>query len=1085
MRAKHVTSDSQYRSPFGAVELGDSVTLSIDVWEEQNPTAQLRVWIDGVGEELVDMDAKQEGDHVRFSASYTPSSTEIIWYSFYITADDGAVWRYGARQGCSVGEGAFAYGDPPSFQITVYRKRELQPEWYQDGIVYQIFPDRFARGDDWEARVRDALEPNRKGPARDLVADWYTPPVYKKDNYGRISVWDFYGGTLEGVREKLGYLKGLGVTVIYLNPIFEATSNHRYDTADYMKIDPMLGDEESFKRLCADAKALGIRIILDGVFNHTGCDSRYFNKYGNYPEVGAYQSDDSPYRSWYKFSDEDRNQYQSWWGVDDLPDVDEMDPAYHEFICGENGVVRKWLRLGASGWRLDVADELPDQFIEDIKAAALAEKPDAVVIGEVWEDASNKVSYGELRKYLQGQELDGTMNYPFRSALLDYLTNKCSAFDLANALETLYENYPKQAFYSCLNLLGSHDRERVLTVLAGAPDKSTLDDEQMRTYRLNDGQRGLAVSRLWVATLLQMTLLGVPSIYYGDEAGLEGYTDPYNRAPFPWGRENENCRNIYRNSIAVRKTMPVFTKGDFEPVAFSEDVFGFWRTYGDTTVCVLANRSLSNSANIAVPMRGEDVDDIVQGSKPQVEDGMARVFLWPLGTSVLYFHKRQLLQRPMERGMGVICHITSVPNGGKPGTMGEPARQFVDYLAQAGQKYWQVLPVNPTDQFGSPYAGLSAFAGNPYLIEGFADHSDDLLEGVAEQDAYGQFCRDNDQWLRPFATFQAIKAQVGESVPWQEWPEPYTTYTPDLCERPELSQKYEEERQVQFLFERQWEDLKAYADERGVQIIGDIPMYVSADSADVWAEREVFNLNDKGYPAGLAGTPPDDFAVDGQLWGNPTYRWDYLKSTGYDWWIRRFRRMMHLYDYVRLDHFLGFSSYYSIPEGKSASEGAWQFGPGVDLFEVAQRELGDLPFIGEDLGTITPAVRALVACTGFPGMDVVLFTNGDPREGYTPAPGKICYTSTHDTQTLLGWVKTRYGQDEETSERTFFDLMHAALDSPADVVIMPLQDVLALDDRARMNVPGKAEGNWSWRADEAQVDASSHFLARLAKDSKR
>ena len=1084
MRAKHVTSELEYRDPFGAVPLGDAVTLSVDVWDEQSPSAQLRIWEDSKGEVLLDMTAEEVGDHLRFSVTFEPTQTEILWYSFNITADDGAVWRYGATPACSTGEGAFAYGDPPSFQITVYQPREVQPDWYKQGIVYQIFPDRFFRGKDWERRVRDALEPKRNGPGRDLVAEWDTPVTYHKDEFGRISVWDFYGGTLEGVREKLPYLKGMGVSVIYLNPIFEAASNHRYDTADYMRIDPMLGDEESFKLLCASAAELGIRIILDGVFNHTGCDSRYFNRYGNYPEKGAYQSDDSPYSSWYKFSSEDRDEYQCWWGVDDLPDVDENDPAYREFICGEDGVVRKWLRLGASGWRLDVADELPDDFIAAIKEAALAEKPDALLIGEVWEDTSHKVSYGQLRKYLQGKELDGTMNYPFRVATLGFLTEKSTAQDYANAMEALYENYPKDAFYSCLNLLGSHDRERVLTMLAGAPDKSTLSDDQRRSYRLNNNQRGLAVSRLWVAALLQMTMPGVPCIYYGDEAGMEGYTDPYNRGPYPWGEEDLNCRAIYRNAVAVRKSLPdLFAKGDFRPFALNEDVFGFTRSYGDDVVTVLANRSLSTSQNLDLPMLGEDVDDIVQGVKPEVKDGKAHVFLWPLGTSVLYFHKEQRLQKPMERGMGVLCHITSVPNGGKPGTLGRPCEDFVDYLAECGQTYWQVLPVNPTDQFGSPYAGLSAFAGNPYLIDGFAEKRDLAGGDLAASAGYREFCDQNAEWLVPYATFQAIKKVVGEDVPWQKWPQQYADYTPDLHNLPELRDEFQLSCVTQYEFQLQWDETRAYANERGIKIIGDMPMYVSADSADVWAERAVFNLNDEGYPAGLAGTPPDDFAKDGQLWGNPTYRWKYLKSTGYGWWIRRLRRMMSLYDYVRIDHFLGFSSYYSVPEGHSAADGAWQFGPGMDFFNVAHQKLGDLPFIGEDLGTITPAVRFLVASTGFPGMDVVLFHNGDPMQGYEPAPGKICYTSTHDTQTLLGWTKARYG--EHDADVTYFKLMEKCIGSAAAVVMVPLQDVLALDDSARMNVPGVASNNWSWRADAAAVQESKAYLAKLAAGGAR
>ncbi len=1064
--------------------------MSIDVCDVQNPEGVIRLWVDGEGETLIPMTAEEREEYgervVRLTGTFTPKKTEIIWYFFAITADDGTVWRYGARNDCSVGEGAFADGEPRSFQITVYEPRETRPIWYQHGIVYQIFPDRFERSANWRELAEASLDQHRNGPGRELVEDWYSQPTYRKDQYGRISTWDFYGGNLDGVREKLGYLKALGITVIYLNPIFEAASNHRYDTADFMAIDPMLGDKETFSRLCDEAREMGISIILDGVFNHTGCDSRYFNKYDNYPEVGAFQSSDSPYASWYKLGGADDGEYQCWWGVDDLPDVDEAAESYREFICGENGVVRTWLRLGAAGWRLDVADELPDDFIADIKAAALAEKPDALVIGEVWEDASNKVSYGELRKYLQGSELDGVMNYPFRTSMLDFLTNKTTAVQIANRLEELYENYPREAFLSCLNLLGSHDRERVLTMLGDAPNKDTLSDEQRRDYRLNEGQRSLAVSRLWVAALLQMTMPGVPCVYYGDEAGMEGYTDPYNRAAYPWGNEDKNCRTIYRNAIAVRKSLPeVFEDGDFKPFAINDDVFAFTRTLGDTTVCVLANASLKDAHTVSVPMCGSEVDDIVQGRKPQVTDdgSSCSVHLWPLGTSVLYFHDEVRLQRPMERGMGVICHITSLPNGGEAGTLGEPAKKFVDILAEAGQTYWQVLPVNPTDQFGSPYAGLSAFAGNPYLLEGFQNKLDELVEGLEDDPGYEEFCKKNADWLEPYVAFRSIKESVGDDVPWTLWPENLHEYRSDLAEERELAPVAETHRRAQYLFQKQWDELHAYANERGIKIIGDMPMYVSADSSDVWAEREIFALKEDGNPAGVAGCPPDDFAKDGQIWGNPTFQWDVLKERNYDWWMRRLARMMELYDYVRLDHFLGFSSYYNIPGGRGALEGSWNFGPGVDLFRVAHERFGELPFIGEDLGTITPAVRFLVAATGFPGMDVVQFYNEDVRQGYEPAPGKICYPSTHDTQTLVGWIRSKWPY--EHADDIYRELMGRCLHSSADVVIVPLQDILVLGDEARMNVPGVAENNWSWRADGDAVNASRQYLASLASDSGR
>ena len=321
----------------------------------------------------------------------------MVWYSFDIEAKDGSVWRYGAKPGWTTGEGAFAYGDPPSFQITVFVPRKEQPSWYRNAVVYQIFPDRFARGEDWQERAK-TLERPRKGPGHRLV-DWDTPVDYERTPEGGIAVWDFYGGTLEGIREKLEYLEDLGVTAIYLNPIFEASSNHRYDTADYLAIDPLLGTEQDFSALCVDAEDRGISIILDGVFNHSGQDSRYFNSYGNYPELGAYQSPDSPYRGWYFFNED--GTYAGWWGNGDLPALNEDNPDYHELICGRRGVVRKWLRAGARGWRLDVADELSDEFIEDIKRALVTERPDGVLIGEVWEDASNKLAYGRLRQYFQ------------------------------------------------------------------------------------------------------------------------------------------------------------------------------------------------------------------------------------------------------------------------------------------------------------------------------------------------------------------------------------------------------------------------------------------------------------------------------------------------------------------------------------------------------------------------------------------------------------------------------------------------------------------------------------------------------------
>ncbi len=1089
MRARHVTSEKEYRTPFGAAQLGGVVTLGIDIWDDDVTFCTLRVWTDAHGEQLIEMRGEEHSDHLHFSVDYKPAETGIVWYSFDIEASDGSVWRYGARPGWTTGEGAFAYGDPPSFQLTVFEPRATQPDWYKNGIVYQIFPDRFARGEGWRELAEKALEDHQSGPERVLVEDWDTPVTYKRKSETNLAIarWDFYGGTLDGIRSKLGYLKGLGITVIYLNPIFDAASNHRYDTADYLRIDPMLGDEAAFGRLCDEAAEMGISVVLDGVWNHCGRDSKYFNRDENYPEPGAWQAHkdgaDSPYVNWFTFNDDDT--YAGWWGNQDMPAFRADSEDYHELICGRDGVVRKWLRAGAAGWRMDVADELTDEFIAQIKDAILAEKEDGVLIGEVWEDASNKTAYGKLRQYFEGKELDGVMNYPLRAGLLDYVCGRIGASELASRLEQLRENYPREAFYSCLNLLGSHDRERLFTMLGNAPDPDSMSEAERAAYKLDDGQAGLAMSRLWLTVLLQMTLPGVPCVYYGDELGLEGLRDPFNRGTFPWGGGRRDCFNIVRNCIAIRKTLPVLTDGDFEPFSSGDDVFGFWRRGEDgSQVCVLVNASLSDSHTVRVPMVDEGVSDVVSGMGPKVEHGQAEVFLWPLGTAILHFHKEQRLQAPLERGMGVLCHVTSVPNGGKPGTMGAPAKAFVDWLAAAGVRYWQVLPVTPPDSFGSPYAGLGAFAGSTALLEQDEAATLAALKGCEKTREYQRFCDKNEYWLTSYACFMAIKDLLGPGE-WQKWPAKYRSYTPKLVNDPQLKAGVAKHMKLQFAFDAQWSELRAYANERGISIIGDMPMYVCGDSADTWAEPDIFDLDADGYAGAQAGAPGDAFAPEGQMWGNPTYNWDALREQGYGWWLCRFSRAFDVYDYVRLDHFIGFSSYYSIPKGKKASEGDFNFGPGADLFRAAHKQFGPLRFIAEDLGAITPAVRALVAETGIPGMDVVQFSDGDVREGYEPKPETIVYGGTHDNQTLLGWAKSRFGVEGSEAKELVCRLSRDVLATDADVAVLQLQDVLGLDDDARMNVPGVAEGNWSWRADEADVTAAADYLAELVRRSGR
>ncbi|MDD7718274.1 MAG: 4-alpha-glucanotransferase [Eubacteriaceae bacterium] len=1071
MRAYHNSRLSEYRNPFGAIIVNGTVSLSIDIFEEEIAEVVLRTWIDGIGEELYPMSEENLGDRVRYTCNLKCRMTALYWYSFRIRRLDGSYMYYGAKPGRTGGEGELSFCNPPSFQITCYKERKL-PDWYKNAIVYQIFPDRFYRGEGFDAEKLALADENHRGPGRILNEDWSKLPGYDKDDNGRIRNWDFYGGTLNGIREKLDYLESIGITAIYLNPIFEAASNHRYDTGDYSKIDSLLGTEEDFEDLCKDAEAKGISIILDGVFNHTGCDSKYFNRYGNYPDKGACQGTDSPYYDWFSFNED--GTYDCWWGVDDLPNVRENSESYRNFIFGgKDSVVRKWLRLGAKGWRLDVADELPDDFIAGIKDAVVAEKgDDGLLMGEVWEDASNKISYSQLRRYFLGEELDCVMNYPFRDGIEQFIIGNISAYDLTERLMSLYENYPRENFYGNLNLLGSHDRMRVLTLFGNTPQEYTLSDWDRKNYRMNEGQKSLALGRLWLAVLTQMAMPGVPCIYYGDEAGVEGYSDPYNRATFPWGNEDENAGNIYRNATILRKQYPVLTHGDFQPVAFNDDVFGFYRRSEGESMLLLINRSLSDTYNLRIKAEGEATDVVAWGPLPADEEGYISVHMRQTGSSLIHFSRQSKLAKPMEKGSGVLAHITSIPGG----TLGEPAKNFIDFLAEAGQKYWQILPLNPTDAFGSPYSGQSAFAGN-FSLTGLS-HKEIKTRFMAmsadEKKDFERFINENSNWLPGYAMFCVLKKKY-DGAGMQQWPKKYRKYTEVLYKDAEMAKDAKLYMYEQFVFQKMWDEVREYAHSKGVMIIGDMPMYVAADSADVWTHPEMFKIDENGYPSSQAGVPPDYFSADGQLWGNPIYKWDAMKADGYTWWKNRFSRCMALYDYTRLDHFRGFEAFWEIPAGEKAMNGHWCVGGGTEFFKVCHESLGNLPFMAEDLGTITPGVNALLEVTGFPGVDVMQFADTDPLEGYNPPAGKIAYSGTHDNATLKGWAEGRYGQDvlDRLKENLYA--------SSAEIVIMPLQDVLGLGDEARMNVPGVAFGNWSWRAEENALKGVAEQLKSLTE----
>lgn len=600
MHLYHDSRSLSYRNPFGAVPVGGDITISLDVEGFPAGKVYLRLWQQK--ELLIPMEPVSPS---RYAVTITaPEIPGLLWYYFALVSEKETIYfGHLPDRLSSLGEISAA---PESWQITVYHPTVL-PEWYKNAVMYQIFPDRFARGSDYLQRQADAAHPEGwKENRRLVVQKWDDTPFYCKDQLGRVIRWPFFGGTLQGIREKLDYLQSMGVGVLYLNPIFRAASNHKYDTANYLEIDPGFGDEKSFSDLCAAAREKGIRIILDGVFSHTGDDSVYFNRYGNYPAPGAYGPEESPYDSWYRFGKQYPSGYECWWGVDALPDVEENDPGYQEFICGETGVIRKWLRLGASGWRLDVADELPDGFIEKIRAAGKAEKEDALLLGEVWEDATCKISYGLLRKYLLGSELDCTMHYPFRVGALNFILGLHSAGHFAMEMDSIRENYPPTAFYGAMNLIGTHDTPRILTLLGEAPDPQEMSETEREFYTLPAPQRRMAMDRLKLMDIMMFGFPGVPCIYYGDEAGMEGYADPFNRGPFPWGREDTELQAFVRKLSLLRKEYPILVDGTFQPFAPCEDVFAWERRQDHQRLLCFVNRS-ETATDVFLPLSGKDL----------------------------------------------------------------------------------------------------------------------------------------------------------------------------------------------------------------------------------------------------------------------------------------------------------------------------------------------------------------------------------------------------------------------------------------------------------------------------------------------
>ena len=606
---------SACKDPFGAVTCGSDVLfhcrpLATEAFS--HCALVLSHEFAGVQQELELSLEGPAGERICFSGVLkAPSQPDLLWYHFRFWREDGT--------GCDLDRTGYrSDGQIDSWQLTVYAKNQT-PEWFGGGIVYQIFPDRFCR------LPADSMDVAGLVGNRYMHEHWSDLPEWRPDPDGEVRNRDFFGGTLRGVASKLPHLAELGVETIYLCPIFESASNHRYNTADYTKIDPLLGTEADFQALCTSAASFGIRIILDGVFNHTGSQSIYFNADGFYSSLGAAQSLESPYSDWYTFHNWP-DDYDSWWGIRTLPAVREDSPSYLSYIVeGEDSIIRHWLRSGASGWRLDVADELPDWFIQRIRSVVQETKPDAFLLGEVWEDASNKIAYSQRRKYLLGSELHSVMNYPFRTALLAFLRGG-DADCFREAMETLRENYPPDAFSSLLNFLGTHDTPRILTELGA--DRIPESKEARATYCLSPAERVRGEQLVRLGSVILFTFPGAHMIYYGDEIGMEGFEDPFNRGTYPWDDPPSSLFPWFVRLGQLRRSYAPLRRGALRWLYTAGPILAYARDLDGIQMITAVNAG-SSPFSLSLSSEANFLRDLLSGEQISVVDGCATLSLPP------------------------------------------------------------------------------------------------------------------------------------------------------------------------------------------------------------------------------------------------------------------------------------------------------------------------------------------------------------------------------------------------------------------------------------------------------------------------
>lgn len=671
-RCIHASRLPEYRTPFGARPCDSYTELFFDCFRDASAVTlcyTYGLYSFSYHEEPMYRVAGSSRYYVKLLMPHEPSIL-FYWFRFGINGDseelpdgfrteDGnaesgsapvMTLYYGAAADTKDGEGTL-YREPPrvgaeedkypyAFQITVFNKEFCTPDCMKGANIYQIFPDRFARDSGFSADMMKKANPR---PERVYHEDWDEDvDIYGKPETGYLAC-DFYGGSLRGIKEKIPYLKELGINILYMNPIFEARSSHRYDTADYLNADPMLGGVAAFNELEREAEAAGIKIILDGVFSHTGADSIYFDKFGRYGKEGAYEAyrdgSESRFRSWYNFykGEDGAVNYDSWWGFPDLPNVNEDDLSYRNFIFGEGGVVDTWTSRGADGFRLDVSDELPDGFIRQMRSTLKAKTGgEGMLVGEVWEDASNKCSYGSYRDFMLGNTHDSVMGYTFRHILLDFLCGYISAEVADSRFEGFRERYPSEAYYCMMNLVSSHDVPRIMTML-GKPEE-TDDREIQRGIKVDAADYGRCASLARMAFAFQNAYVGAACLYYGDEVLMQGYKDPFNRRTYPWNHLNsKQLENLafFKRVSGLRKIHSCLKTGFYKTLLAKDGAFVFERYLsegrdffgkegtGAGKIVFVMNRSEKPLYITCVDsFEGMTVTDKVEGWRPVLSDNI-------------------------------------------------------------------------------------------------------------------------------------------------------------------------------------------------------------------------------------------------------------------------------------------------------------------------------------------------------------------------------------------------------------------------------------------------------------------------------